>query len=87
MQTTLKTGNRPDVCRQCKMKLPEEHYKTHCDSCLAKQRTRATKKRQKQKFEELENVLPNSQEIEKKPNAAKVCVSENLVTKFNTHNV
>jgi len=86
MQTTLKARNGPDVCRQCKTKLPEEHYKTRCGSCLAKKWTRATEKRQKRRFEELENVPLNGQEIEKKPDAAKVGVNENLVKKCNTHN-
>lgn len=88
VQTTLNARNGPSVYRQRKTKSPEEHYKTRCDLCLTKQRTRATEKLQRQKFEELANVPPNGQETEKKgPNATKVCVGEDSVTKCTIYNV
>ena len=87
MQTTLKARTGPDICRQCKTKLPEGHHKVRCDPCLAKQRTQVAKTRQKRKFEELENVSPDGREMEKKPNVAKVCVNEDLVMKRVTYNV
>ena len=86
MQTTLKADDGPDTRRQCKAKLPEGHYKTRCDPCPAKQRSRATETRRKRKFEELENVLPDGQEIEKPPGATKVCVNNHLTTESHSQN-
>lgn len=80
MQTTLKARNGPDICRQCKVKLPEGHYKTRCNPCLEKQRTGAAQTRRKRKFEELENVSPDGQENTKKPDTAKVCVNKKMQT-------
>jgi hypothetical protein len=74
MEVILEARNRPDVCKKYKTKLPEGYCQTRCDPC--KQRTRVVKTWRKQKFEGLENVLPDGQAIEEKANLAKACADE-----------
>lgn len=87
MQATLKVSDGPNVCWQCKVKLPEGHYKTRCHSCLTKQQSRAMEVWWKWKFEELENVLLDGQGVAKKPGAAKVCANWHLVTENHLQNL
>lgn len=86
MQTTLKTRNGPDACRQCKAKLPDSgHCKIRCESCLEKQRAGVAEAHRRRKFEELENVPPDDREVVKKPNLIKVRVNEESVIKCDTY--
>jgi hypothetical protein len=59
MELTLKflTG-KPACCRKCKQALPMEYDKKTCDTCLTREKQRDMARRQRRKFEEIENVVP-----------------------------
>ena len=59
MELTLKfSTNETTRCRKCKNELPAEYSKKTCDACLAREKQRDIARRQKRKFEEMENVVP-----------------------------
>ena len=59
MEHTFKfSTNRPTRCRICKGELPAEYEKKTCQTCLTPEKQRDTARRQKRKFEEIENVVP-----------------------------
>ena len=59
MELTLKfSTNKTTHCHKCKNELPAEYGKKTCDACLTREKQRDTARRQKQKFEELESVVP-----------------------------
>jgi hypothetical protein len=59
MKLTLKfSTEKPTHCRKCKGELPVEYDKKTCDACLTREKHRDTARRQKRKFEEIENIVP-----------------------------
>jgi hypothetical protein len=59
MELTLKfLTEKPTHYCKCKGELPAEYDKKTCDVCLTKEKHRNMAQRQKQKFEEIENVMP-----------------------------
>ena len=58
MELTLKfSTDKPSRCRLCKGELPGEYDKKACPACLVKEKQRDTTRRQKRKFDEVENIV------------------------------
>ena len=59
MELTLKfSTNKLTRCRLCGGELPSEYDKKTCHACLVKEKQRDVARRQKRKFEEIENLVP-----------------------------
>ena len=56
-RTLIFSTNRPTHCRICKGELPTEYEKKTCHACLVREKQRDTVRRQKRKFEEIENTV------------------------------
>ena len=59
MELTLNfSTNKLTRCRKCKGELLPQYDKKTCHACLTKEKERDVARRQKRKFEDIENIVP-----------------------------